>query len=55
MKVTFIRIVIGALSTITIGLVQALENLEITGRVEAIQTTALLAEKSPRDLRRLVT
>ena len=42
MKVTVIPIVIGALSTVTKGLVQALENLEIRGRVETIQTTAML-------------
>ena len=35
-------IVIGALGTVTKGLVQGLEDLEITGRVGTIQTTALL-------------
>ena len=35
-------IVIGALGTVTKGLVQGLKDLEITGRVETIQTTALL-------------
>ena len=49
MKVTITPIVIGALGTITKGLVQGLEDLEITGRVETIQTTALL--KSARILR----
>ena len=38
----FIPIVIGALGTVTKGLVKGLEDLEIRGRVEAIQTTALL-------------
>ena len=42
MKVTVIPIVIGALGTITRGLVQGLEGLEIRDRVDAIQTTALL-------------
>ena len=42
MKVTLIPIVIGALATVTKGLIQGLEKLEITGRVETIQTTALL-------------
>ena len=36
MKVTIIQIVIGALGTVTKGLVQGLEELEITGRVETI-------------------
>ena len=35
MKVTIIPIVISAVSTYTIGLVQGLEDLEIRGRVEA--------------------
>ena len=42
MKVTIIPIVIGALGTITKGLIKGLEDLEITRRVETIQTTALL-------------
>ena len=42
MKVTVIPIVIGTLGTVTKRLVQGLEDLEITGRVEIIQTTALL-------------
>ncbi len=37
MKVTEIPIVIGALDTVTKGLVQGLEDLEITGREETIQ------------------
>ena len=59
MKVTIIPIVIGAFGAVTKGLVQGLEDLEITGRVETIQTTALLigqnTEKSPGDLMRLLT
>ena len=42
MKVRFIPIVVGALDTVIKGLVKRLENLEIKGRVETIQTTALL-------------
>ena len=55
-KVTVIPIVIGALGTVTKGLVQGLEDLEIRRRVETIQTTALsrLARiLSSGDLRRL--
>ncbi len=40
MKVTFIQIVIGGLGTVTKRLVKRLEDLEIRGRVETIQTTA---------------
>ena len=39
MKVTVILIAIGTLGTITKGLVRGLEDLEIKGRVETIQTT----------------
>ena len=58
MKVTIVPIVIGALGTITKGLLKGLEDLEIGGRVETIQTTALLRtaripKTSPGDLRRL--
>ena len=42
MKVTVLSIVIGALGTVTKGLVQGLEDLEIRGREEIIQNTALL-------------
>ena len=42
MKKTLIPIVIGALSTVTKGLIKGLEDLEITRRPETIQTTALL-------------
>ena len=57
MKVTIIPILIGAFGTVTKGLLKGLEDLEVGGRVEIIQTTALLnshnTEKSPGDLRRL--
>ncbi len=58
MKVTIVPIVIGALGTITKGLLKGLEDMEVGGRVETIQTTALLRraknpEKSSGDLRRL--
>ena len=52
MKVTIVPIVIGALRTITKGLLKALEDLEIGGRVETIQTTALL--RKARILRRVL-
>ena len=42
MKVTIILIVIGAFGTVTKGLLKGLEDLEVGGRVETIQTTALL-------------
>ena len=50
MKVMIIQILSGVLGTVTKVLVQALEVLEITGRVETFQTTALL--RSTRVLRR---
>ena len=58
MNVTIVPIVIGAFGTITKGLLKGLEDLEVGGRVETIQMTALLrtariTEKSPGDLRRL--
>ena len=49
MKVTMIPIVVGAHGTISKELVKELEDLEIRGQVEAIQTTALL--RSARILR----
>ena len=52
MKVTFIPFVIDAIGTITEGLVQGQEDVEIRGRVETIQTTALL--RSARILRRVI-
>ena len=52
MKVTVIPIVIGALSTVTKELIQELEDLEKRGRVENIQTAALL--RSDLILRRVL-
>ena len=52
MKVTIVPIGIGALGTITKGLLKGLEDLEIGGRVETIQTTALL--RTARILRRVL-
>ena len=42
MKLTIIPVVIGAFGTVTKGLLKGLEDLEVGGRVETIQTTALL-------------
>ena len=42
MKVTFIPIVTGALDTVTEGLSKGLEDLQIRGQVETLQTTTLL-------------
>ena len=42
MKEMIIPIVIGALGTVSKGVIQGLKDLEITGRVETNQTTALL-------------
>ena len=52
MKVTVIPILIGALGTVTKGLIQRLEDLEIRGRVETIQNTAIL--RSVRILRKVL-
>ena len=52
MKVTIILIVIGAFGTVTKGLLKRLEDLEVGGRVETIQTTALL--RTARILRRVL-
>ena len=52
MKVTIIPIVIGAFGTVTKGLLKGLEDLEVGGGVETIQTTALL--KMARILRRVL-
>ena len=46
---TIIPIVVGAFGTVTKGLLKGLEDLEISGRVETIQITALL--KTARILR----
>ena len=42
MKVTIIPIVIGTFGTVTKGLLNGLEDREVGGRIETIQTTALL-------------
>ena len=52
MKVKIVPIVIGALITITKGLLKGLEDLEFGGRVETIQTTALL--RAERILRQVL-
>ena len=52
MKITIIQIVIGAFGTITKGLLKALEDLEVGGRVKTIQMTALL--RTARILRRVL-
>ena len=52
MKVTIVSIVIGALGTITKGLLKGLEDFEVGRRVETIQTTALL--RTARILRRVL-
>ena len=52
MKVTIIPIVIGAFGTVTKGLLKGLEDLEVGGKVETIQTTALL--RTTRILRRVM-
>ena len=52
MKVTIVPIVIGALGTIIKELLKGLEDLEVDGRVETIQTTALL--RTARILRRVL-
>ena len=52
MKVTVIPIIIGALCTVTKGLLKRLEDMEIRGWVETIQTTASL--RSARILRRVL-
>ena len=52
MKVKITPIVIGAFDTVTKGSLKGLEDLEVNGRVETIQTTALL--KTARILRRVL-
>ena len=51
-KVTIVPIVIGAFGIITKGLLKGLEDLEVGGRVETIQMTALL--RTARILRRVL-
>ena len=52
MKVTILPIVIGGFGTITKGLLKGIEDLEVGGRVETIQMTALL--RTARILRRVL-
>ena len=52
MQETIIPIVIGAFGTVTKGLLKGLEDLEVGGQVETIQTTALL--RTARILRRVL-
>ena len=52
MKVTIVPIVMGAFGTITKGLLKGLEDLEVGGRLETIQMTALL--RTARILRRVL-
>ena len=52
MRVKVVPIVIGALGTVPKGLEKSLSELEIKGRIETIQTTALL--KSARIIRRVL-
>ena len=52
MKVTIVPTVIGALGTVTKGLLKGPEDFEVGGRVETIQTTALL--RTARILRRVL-
>ena len=52
MLVTITPIVIGAFGTVTKGLLKGLEDLEVGGRVGAVQTTALL--RSDRIVRRVL-
>ena len=52
MKVMMVPIMNGALGTISKGLLKGLEDLEVGGRVEAIQMTALL--RTARILRRVL-
>ena len=52
MKVTIVPVGIGAFGTITKGLLKGLEDLEVGGRVETIQMTALL--RTARILRRVL-
>ena len=51
-KVTIIPVVIDALGTVTKGLLKGLEDLEIRGQMETIQTTTLL--RTVRILRRIL-
>ena len=52
MKVTIIPIVIDAFGTVTKGILKGLEDLEVEGRAETIQTTVLM--RATRILRRVL-
>ena len=52
MWVTIVPIVIGAFGTVTKGLLKGLEDLEVDGRVETVQTTTLF--RTARILRRVL-
>ena len=52
MKVTITPIVIGAFGTVTKGLLKGLDDLEVGGRMETIQTTEWL--RKARILRRVL-
>ena len=52
MKVTIILIVSGAFGTVTKGLIKGMEDLEVDGRGETIQTTTLF--RTARILRRVL-
>ena len=52
MKVLIVPIVIGAFGTVTKGLLEGLDDLEVGGPVETIQNTVLL--KTARILRRVL-
>ena len=52
MRVTIVPIVIGTFDTVTKRLLKGLEDLEVGGRVENIQTIALL--KTARILRKVL-
>ena len=49
---TIVPIVIGAFGTVTKGLLKGLEDLDVGGRVETIQMTALL--RTARILKRVL-
>ena len=52
MKVTIVPIMTGSFGTVTKGLLKGLEDLEVGGRVETIQTTAFM--KTDRISRRIL-
>ena len=52
MSVTIVTIVMGVFGTVTKGLLKGLEDVEVGGRVETIQTSTLL--RTARILRRIL-